>query len=81
MKNRLNITISEVLIEQAQQYAEKHNTSLSALVEEYFISLTHRRAKKNNILEYGASLPKPKSNTNGYNKESYYEERKHKYRS
>ena len=78
MKNRLNITIDESLMEQAKRYAARHNTSLSQLVEQYFKNLT-RPAGKKNILELIKELPKPKTIIKGDLKENYYRRQKKKY--
>lgn len=81
MKNRLNITVDNVLMEEAKLYAVKHKTSLSQLVEEYFKTLTRSKpAKKENILELLARLPKPKGKVpEGDVHKLYYEDNKKKY--
>ena len=79
MKNRLNITVDDALVEQAKRYAAKHKTSLSSLIERYLKSLT-RPARKKNIIDLMKELPKPKGEIPGSNvKELYYENRKKKY--
>jgi hypothetical protein len=78
MKNRLNITVDDALMEKAKRYAAKHHTSVSQLVEQYFKSLT-RPAHKKNVRDLLKELPKPTRKAEGYLKEAYYEERKHKY--
>lgn len=78
MKNRLNITIDESLIEQAKRYAERHSISLSQLVEDYFKSLT-RPARKKNILDVVRDLPTPKTNIMDTGREAYYNQQKKKY--
>jgi len=78
MKNRLNITVDDALMEQAKRYAAKHHTSVSQLVEQYFKSLS-RPARKKNVRDLLKELPKPARKADGYTKEAYYEERKHKY--
>lgn len=78
MKNRLNITVDDALVERAKQYANKHNTSLSQLVEKYFKSIT-RSADKKNILELLSELPKPKTKIQGDLKTTYYNAKKKKY--
>ncbi|MBL7752179.1 MAG: DUF6364 family protein [Chitinophagaceae bacterium] len=78
MKNRLNITIDQVLMEEAKRYATKHNTSVSQLVEGFFESLT--QAKKENILELLDRLPEPKGRKPKEDlKKLYYEGKKKKY--
>ena len=78
MKNRLNITISDHLLQQAKNYAYKHNTSVSQLVEDYFTRLT-RPVKKKNILDVIGDLPKPRLKKAGDFKEKYYQEQRQKY--
>ena len=78
MKNRLNITVDEVLMEQAKRYAASRQTSVSQLVEQYFISLT--AAPKKNIRDLMKELPKPKGKgPEGDLRKLYYEGRKKKY--
>ena len=79
MKNRLNITVDDALVEQAKRYAAMHQTSLSQLVEQYFKSLT-RPVRKKNILDLMKELPKPKGKVPEADlKGPYYESRKKKY--
>lgn len=78
MKNRLNITIDHMLMEEAKRYATKHNTSVSQLVEGFFESLT--QAKKENILDLLDRLPEPKGKKpKGDLKKSYYDSKRKKY--
>jgi hypothetical protein len=79
MKNRLNITIEESLIEEAKRYATKHNVSLSQLIEEGLRQLVQHRPKKKNALDILKTMPKPKGNFEHYSKETYYEDNKAKY--
>ncbi len=79
MKNRLNITIDDALMEQAKRYAASHQTSVSQLVEQYFKSLSPALRKKN-ILELMKELPKPKRKVpEGDLRKLYYESRRKKY--
>ncbi len=78
MKNRLNITIDDSLMEQAKRYAVKHQTSLSQLVEQYFKNLT-RPVRKENILDFLGKMPKRKITVEEDPKKAYYEQRKKKY--
>ena len=78
MKNRLNITIDEALLEQAKRYAQKHNTSVSKLVESYFTGLA-RSPRKKNILDLIDDFPKTKRPAEDYVKENYYQSQKKKY--
>lgn len=56
MKGRLNITVDEKLLKGVKRYAERHNTSISRLVEEYFKRIT--RPGRKNIIDLVESLPK-----------------------
>ncbi len=77
MKNRLNITIDEALLEEAKKYANKQQTSLSQLVEDYFKKLASPRRK--NILDLMEEMPKPKKKLpQGELKNLNYESRKKK---
>ncbi len=58
MKNRLNITVEEVLIQQAKRYAAKHQTSVSKLVGQYLKNFTSPAGSKN-IIQPVEKLPKP----------------------
>lgn len=78
MKNRLNITISDDLLQETKKYALNHDTSVSQLVENYFIRLT-RTHKKKNILDVIKKLPKPKTKAKTYLKDEYYTDQKKKY--
>ena len=78
MKNRLNITISDDLLLQAKKYALKHNTSLSQLIEDYFIRIT-RPAKRKTVIDVIKGLPKPRAEKLGDVREKYYTEQKKKY--
>lgn len=78
MKNRLNITIENDLLVQAKQYARKHDTSLSQLIEQYFKSL-NRPGPSENIIEMVERLPKPKISAKSNLKKNYYEDQKGKY--
>ncbi|MFT4202860.1 MAG: DUF6364 family protein [Chitinophagaceae bacterium] len=80
MKNRLNITIDEVLIQEAKRYAFKKNTSLSSLIQDSLRTLVSRRpTNKQNVLDFVKTLPKPNVDTEHYSKETYYEDSKAKY--
>ena len=63
MKKRVNLTIEEELLEKVKKYAERHDTSVSSLVEEHFQALTKPKASLPNgmtLVEYMKSLPKSK---------------------
>lgn len=79
MKDRLNITVDPVLLEQAKRYASKRNTSISQLVEMYFRSLT-RPGRKKTVIDLLRELPKPKGKVPGGDlKKAYYGSQKKKY--
>ena len=78
MKNKLNITISEDLIQQVKKYAFKHKTSVSRLIEDYFTRIT-RPTRRKNVIDVIRALPKPRFQKTGDVKDEYYEERKKKY--
>jgi Family of unknown function (DUF6364) len=77
MKSRLNITIDEKLLTGAKRFANRHNTSLSQLVETYFKRITGPNRK--NVIDLIESLPKPGIDTQGDLKKKYYEDQKSKY--
>ena len=78
MKARLNLTIEESLLNKVKVYAEKKQSSVSQLVEEYFKSLT-KKTKKKSIIDLIESLPKPDIDPNLDLKKMYYEENAKKY--
>ena len=78
MKNRLNITVDDVLMQQAKRYAARHQTSVSKLVEQYFKNLT-RPARSKNIIQLIENLPKPGIDINTNLKETYYEDQQKKH--
>ena len=59
MKTRLNLTIEEDLLKKVKAYADKHDESISSLVEEYFETLI-KKPKKESLLDLIQKLPKPK---------------------
>ena len=59
MKTRLNITIEENLLDKVKAYANKHNSSISRLVEDYFERLV-KKPKKKSVIDLIEELPKPK---------------------
>lgn len=78
MKNRLNITIEEDLLNRAKRYAEQHQISLSQLIESYLESLT-KKPSKENILSLVEKLPKPNLAPETDLKKQFYEEQKGRY--
>ncbi len=72
MKTRLNLTIDETLLKKVKQYAAKNETSLSELVENYFMILTKPK-KKHNIIDLVESLEAPTKISNNANlKDLFY---------
>ncbi len=49
MDTKLTLKLRKNIIEDAKNYARSHNTSLSALVENYFKSLTDREKKSDDL--------------------------------
>ena len=78
MKIRLNITVDDLLMQQAKRYAAKHQTSVSQLVEQYFKNLT-RPSHTKNIIQLVEQLPKPYIDNNVNLKEVFCKERRKKY--
>ena len=84
MKSRLNLTIEEEHLMKIKRYAASRKTSVSRLVEEYFVGLTRRSSKrtrnpiKKGLIELIESFPKPKI-PKGDLIQLYYQQRKKKY--
>jgi len=77
MKTHINLSIEKDLVKQVKAYAEKRKTSVSDLVEEYFMNMINP-AKKSNIIEMVESLAKPAIDETLDLKKAYYEERSSK---
>ncbi len=77
MKSRLNITIDEKLLTGAKRYANRHRTSISQLVEEYFKRIMGPGRK--NIIDLIESLPKSHIDSGENLKKKYFEDQKKKY--
>lgn len=78
MKNRLNLTVDDVLMKRAKLYAAKHQTSVSQLVEQYLKKLT-RPSSNENVIQLVERLPKTTVEKNTNLKEAYYEDQQKKY--
>ena len=80
MKTRLNLTIEEELLKKVKAYADKHDESISNLVEEYFENIVKKPQKKS-LLDILEEIPKPKDlYPKDFDfKEEYYKERAKKY--
>lgn len=77
MKSRINLTIEKKLIGQVKAYADKQNTSVSDLVEEYFKRIVTPR--KSGLVDFIESLPKPKLHENLDLKKAYLEDKGSEY--
>jgi hypothetical protein len=78
MKAKLNLTIEDTLLAKIKQYAAKHKTSVSELVESYFTKLT-KSSKRPNVVELMDATEKSPVNLPDDLIAAYYEERKEKY--
>lgn len=80
MKSRLNLTIEENLLKKVKLYADKHDESISNLVEEYFETII-KKPKKKSLLDILEELPKPKIDfPKDFDfKEEYYKANRKKY--
>ncbi len=72
MKSRLNITIDAPLLEEVKKVAAKQNTSVSELVENYFLSLV-KPSKGKSFVDVLDALPKVNVPENKKLKDLYYE--------
>ncbi|MDB5158624.1 MAG: hypothetical protein JWR50_3331 [Mucilaginibacter sp.] len=73
MKTHVNLSIEKDLVKQIKAYAKKRQTSVSALVEEYFNKLV-RPVKKSNIIDLVESLEKPNIDENIDLKKAFYDQ-------
>ncbi len=78
MKTHVNLSIEKDLVKQIKAYAEKKQTSVSDLVEEYFSKVV-RPVKKSNIISLIEGLEKPKIEENIDLKKDFYEQQSSKY--
>lgn len=80
MKARLNLTIEEELLTKVKVYAEKKESSVSQLVEDYFKQIT-AKPKRKSLLDVIEELPKPKMTfPKDFDfKREYYEQNKKQY--
>ena len=77
MKQRINITISENVLEKAKQIARKRKSTVSALIESELDRLSRQESGKKLFSQYLRELPAPKNNypENFDFKEAYMEEK------
>ncbi len=78
MKSRLNLTIDNDLLLTIKSLANKKQTSISELVEEYF-KVIAKPAKRKNIIDLVESLPAPKIDNEVDLKDSFYQTQSQKY--
>lgn len=78
MKARLNLTIENSLLDEVKSYAVKQNQSVSALVENYFKTVT-KTPRRKNIIHLVAKLEKPTISNQADLKDLYYKENAKKY--
>ena len=78
MKTHVNLSIEKDLVKQIKAYAEKHQTSVSDLVEAYFFKVVKPK-RKSNIISLIESLEKPDIDDNIDLKKAYYEDQASKY--
>ncbi len=82
MKKRLNITISEDLIEKMKNYAVYQEKSISSIIEEHFEELLKSPSKlpqKMSLVEYVTTLPKVDLPEDFDYKEEYYKTKAKRY--
>ena len=78
MKSRLNITIDSDLLLIIKSLANKNETSVSELVEDYF-KMIAKPAKRKNIIGLVESLPAPKIDIKEDLKDFFYQTQSKKY--
>lgn len=78
MKARLNLTIDNNLLENIKGYAQKQQTSVSELVENYFKTVT-KPSKRKNVIDLIEKLKKPAIKETVDLKELYYKDKSKKY--
>jgi hypothetical protein len=60
MKQRINITISEDVLEKAKQIARRRKSTVSALIENELNRLSKQESGKKLLSEYLKEIPAPK---------------------
>jgi len=78
MKTHVNLSIEKDLVKQVKAYAQKKQTSVSDLVEEYFNKIV-RPVQKTSIIDMIEALEKPDIDENMDLKKAYYEEQSAKH--
>lgn len=75
MNTKLTLKLDKDIIDKAKDYAHKHNTSLSQMVEKYFDSLVSKKNSNKKIsllVEELSGVIKPESANNYKNEYSTY---------
>jgi hypothetical protein len=78
MKTHVNLSIEKDLVKQVKAYAQKKQTSVSDLVEEYFNKIV-RPIQRANIIDMIEELEKPDIDQNLDLKRAYYEQQSAKH--
>ena len=78
MKSRLNLTIDSDLLLTVKSLANKKQTSISELVEQYF-KVIAKPAKRKDIIDLVESLPNPKIDNEADLKDLFYQTQSQKY--
>ena len=78
MKTHVNLSIEKELVKQVKAYAQKKQTSVSDLVEEYFSKIV-RPVQKTNIIDMIEALEKPDIDQTLDLKKAYYEQQSAKH--
>ena len=78
MKSRLNLTIENDLLLTIKTLANKRQTSISELVEEYF-KVIAKPAKRKNIIDLVEGLPAPRIDNEADLKDLFYQTQSQKY--
>jgi hypothetical protein len=78
MKSRLNLTIDEKILDKVKYYAERHETSVSEIVETYFKLITEEK-KEENIITIVDQLTKPDLPEGADLKKQYYQDQSQKH--
>jgi len=73
MKTRVNLTIEEDILRNAKIYAERHDTSISELTQEYLKNIVNTK-KRRTILDIVDELPKADIPADADLKKLYYED-------
>ncbi len=78
MKARLNLTIDNALLDEMKVYAARKQTSVSELVENFFVTVT-RQGRRKSIIDLVEKLKTPSLDPLADLKELYYTEQSGKH--